>query len=611
MAIIATLKPTEGAHPGNAYSIASIPLSKLVPWDGNVRKTGASDDLGELKASIAALGVLQSLVVRKTHRGKYAIIAGRRRFLCLSALAGEGAIEADAPVPCRIIPGSADATEISLTENVVRTAMHPADQFEAFRDLIDGGSSVADVAARFGVNETVVKKRLRLARVSPVVFTAYREGKLTLEQVQAFAASDDHTAQERIFSELSHRSDDPEDIRSALTEHEIAASNRHARYVTLAAYEEAGGALRRDLFAEGDDGIFLLDSELLDRLATEKLQAQAELVKTEGWKWVEAMPELAPEMRGEFRMRRPEPLPLSEADAEERQQLADEYNRLFDAMEEDDEETSERLDEIEARMNTLEDTQSVYTPETLAIAGAIVCVGRSGELEILRGLVRPEDEPDVSRSESQPREKPEFSAALVESLTDARSAAISASLATNPRVALAAVVHELASGLFRPGPHAGSLQLSAKLTYHKEESRGASELEAIREQWLGRLPSDNGALWDWCLAQDTDTLLQLLAYCAARAVNAIQTKQDRPDCPRLVHAKVLATVLNLEMTEWFTPTADNYFGRVPRTEILSAITEAKGIPAKRSWEKLKKTELAALAEREIAGTGWLPKPLKG
>lgn len=610
MATIATLIQTERTHPGNAYSIASIPLNKLVPWDGNVRKTGASDDLGELKASIAALGVLQSLVVRKTHRGKYAIIAGRRRFLALSALAGEGTIEADAPVPCRIIPGSADATEISLTENVVRTAMHPADQFEAFRDLIDNGSSIDDVAARFGINESAVKKRLKLARVSPVIFVAYRKGKLTLEQVQAFAASDDHDMQERIFGELSHRSDDPEDIRSALTEHEIAATDRRAQFITLAAYEEAGGALRRDLFAEGDEGIFLLDSVLLDRLVMEKLQAEAEVVSAEGWKWVEAMPELDHETRAEFRMRRPEPLPLSGAAAEERRQLADEYTRLFDSMEEDDEATSARLDEIEARINVLEETPSAYMPDTLAIAGAIVSIGRDGEVEVIRGLVRPEDEPEEQRDESKPKEKPEFSAALVESLTDARSAAISASLATHPQIALTSVVYTLALSLFQPGPDRSSLQLTAKVTHHKEESRGASELEAIREQWTERLPGGESELWDWCLAQDTETLLQLLAYCAARSVNAVQTKQDRTDCPRLVSANTLAAVLKLDMTEWFTPTGDNYFGRVGRTDILSAITEAKGTPAKRSWEKLRKSELAALAEREIAGTGWLPKPLR-
>lgn len=65
MAIIATLKPTEERDISGAYSIASIPLNKLVPWDGNVRKIGSSDGIEGLAANIAAVGVLQSLVVRK------------------------------------------------------------------------------------------------------------------------------------------------------------------------------------------------------------------------------------------------------------------------------------------------------------------------------------------------------------------------------------------------------------------------------------------------------------------------------------------------------------------------------------------------------------------
>jgi ParB family chromosome partitioning protein len=199
---------------GDAHPISWVPLDKLVPWDGNVRKTGATQDLDQLTASIAAHGVLQSLVVRKTNRGKYAVVAGRRRLLALSALADGGRIEADAPVPCRVLARSADATEISLTENVVRTAMHPADQFEAFRTLIDAGSSVTDVAARFGVAESVARMRLKLGRVSPPVLAAYRGGDLSLEQVQAFAISDDHAAQERTLAELSqYGSFDADDIR--------------------------------------------------------------------------------------------------------------------------------------------------------------------------------------------------------------------------------------------------------------------------------------------------------------------------------------------------------------------------------------------------------------
>src|SRR5665213_1485609 len=97
----------------------SIPLNKLTAWDGNVRKTaGADTALAELAASIAAHGLLQSLVVRKDKRGKYAVVAGRRRLLALSSLVQAGKIEADIPVACHVIGEDQSAAEVSLAENV-------------------------------------------------------------------------------------------------------------------------------------------------------------------------------------------------------------------------------------------------------------------------------------------------------------------------------------------------------------------------------------------------------------------------------------------------------------------------------------------------------------
>jgi ParB family chromosome partitioning protein len=189
--------------------MTTIPLNRLTAGRGNVRKTGAKDDLDQLAASIAAHGLLQSLVVRKSARGKHAVIAGQRRFLALSMLAERGQITADMPIECRVMGADADATEIGLAENVVRVPMHPADQFEAFRDLIDKGAGVADIAARFGVSESTVQKRLKLGRVSAAILDAYRGGELGLEQVQAFAVSDDHDAQERVWTGImngGHRS---------------------------------------------------------------------------------------------------------------------------------------------------------------------------------------------------------------------------------------------------------------------------------------------------------------------------------------------------------------------------------------------------------------------
>lgn len=590
--------------------VISIPLNKLVPFRDNVRKTGVTDGIGELKASIAAQGVLQSLVVKKTSRGRFAVIAGQRRLLALSALADDGAIAGDTPVPCCVKPGTADATEIGLTENVVRAPMHPADQFEAFSDMIDGGATPAGIAARFGISEVAVKQRLKLARVSPTVLKAYRDGELTMEQVQAFTVSEDHAAQDNVLANLSEWNQDPDDIRSALTQDDIAATDKRARYVTLPAYEEAGGAFRRDLFAEGDEGVFLLDAELLDRLALEKLQAEAEVIKAEGWKWVETTPELdRSEM--DFRVRRPESLPLSEEALAEQKRLTEEYSALFESADEHDEETSERLDAIESRIAELEETERAYTPDVMAISGAIITIRHDGETEILRGLVRPEDEPDAEeRSDSGPKkERPEFSSKLVQSLTAAKSAAIGAALTEKPSVALAAVVHGLAMSVFDCFSGDARLQVRGDVTEYDDATKGAEDLRRAYEKWSDTIPGEESALWEWCLAQDQSTLLDLLAFCAGCTVDAVTTKLDSVSS-RISHGDALASALSLDMKEWFTPTADNFFKRVGRQAIVNALTEARGTPSKRSWQKLKKSELAALAEREIAGTGWLPSFLK-
>jgi ParB family chromosome partitioning protein len=209
-----------------------IPLNKLIPFAGNVRKTHNKRFIAELAASIRAHGLQQNLIVKK-NGGKYAVVAGGQRLKALLQLVKEGDIKLTYRVPCKIANGDMDAEELSLVENVMREDMHPADQFEAFRDLVDKGLSVADIAARFGTTETHVRQLLKLARVSPVILKAYREGRLTLEQVKAFAVTDDHAAQEQVLENLRPSNRDPRTIRDALTENEIAASDRRVKFATL------------------------------------------------------------------------------------------------------------------------------------------------------------------------------------------------------------------------------------------------------------------------------------------------------------------------------------------------------------------------------------------
>jgi ParB family chromosome partitioning protein len=63
------------------------------------------------------------------------------------------------------------------------------------------------------------------------------------------------------------------------------------------------------------------------------------------------------------------------------------------------------------------------------------------------------------------------------------------------------------------------------------------------------------------------------------------------------------------MGKWFTPTAENFFSKIPKSRIAEALAEG-GKPATPEVLKLKKPELAAFAESEIKGTNWLPEPIR-
>lgn len=597
--------------------VTNIPLSKLIGWEGNVRRTGITDGLDELAASIAAHGLLQSLVVRKAGRGKFAVVAGQRRLLALKRLRQDRTIEEGFEVPCRIIAGDASATEISLAENVVRAPMHPADQFEAFRDLIDDGAAAADVAARFGVSESLVIQRLRLGRLSPVILTAYREAEIGLDQAQAFAISEDHAAQERVWAELPEWNRDARSIRRALTDDEVPATDKRVRFVGLEAYEEAGGAVRRDLFDERNAG-YVQDEGLLGRLATEKLEAAAGALRGEGWKWVECCLDLDyEELRG-FSWVHPVPVALSPEAEAELEALAAEYDSLADDEDGEDAQASERLATLEQEIEAIREAASAFTPEMLDLAGAIVTLDHQGRIDIRRGLVRPEDarrESDEAGKAMTPASP--YSAKLVEDLTAQKTSFIRAELARRPDVALAGLLHALALKTFYRGTHDRTclaIELRSQplepFIAAPEACKGVSAFGEEHSRLSAVLPEDPDLLWSWCQTLPQEEMLRALAVCVASSLDGVQRRGDRPESGRLAHADALARTLRLDLADWFTPTAANFFGRISRAAILTVLEQARGKPCAPALAKLKKDELALKAEREIAGTGWWPEPLR-
>lgn len=273
-----------------------IALNKLVRSQANVRKIKDGVSVEQLAEDIANRGLLQSLHVRPLldgdgqETGSFEVPAGGRRFEALKILVKQKRLAKNAAVPCIVKTGGI-AEEDSLAENVQREALHPLDQFRAFKTLRDEhGLGDEAIAARFFLTPAIVRQRLKLVAASPKLLDLYAANELTLEQLMAFCITDDHARQEEVWAAIQQSyNKEPFYIRRLLTQGSVKASDRRAVFVGAEAYEAAGGVVARDLFQQ-DDGGWFEDTVLLDRLVREKLDAAAEDVRAEGWKWVETGP---------------------------------------------------------------------------------------------------------------------------------------------------------------------------------------------------------------------------------------------------------------------------------------------------------------------------------
>ena len=272
-----------------------IPFNKLLLSACNVRRIKAGVSIEQLADDIARRTLLQSITVRPVldadgnETGFYDIPAGGRRFRALELLVKQKRLAKTAPIPCVIRTGGI-AEEDSLAENVQRAPLHPLDQFRAFLALREKGQSEEEIAAAFFVSVAVVKQRLRLASVSPKLLDVYAEDGMTLDQLMAFTVSGDWERQEQVWERLqSSYSKEPYAIRRQLTEGAVRASDKRARFIGEA-YEAEGGTVLRDLF-QGDDGGWLQDVALVERLVAERLAREAEAIRAEGWKWIEVAPD--------------------------------------------------------------------------------------------------------------------------------------------------------------------------------------------------------------------------------------------------------------------------------------------------------------------------------
>ena len=370
----------------------------------NVRRVKAGVSIEQLAESIALRTLLQSLSVRAVvdadgqETGMFEVPAGGRRYRALELLVKQKRMAKTQPVPC-VVRDDGIAEDDSLAENDERVGLHPLDQFRAFKALHDGGMSEEDIAARHFVTPAIVKQRLRLASVSPKLHEVYADDGMTLEQLMAFSVTADHARQEQVWDNVSRSQlDQPYQIRRMLTENSVRASDRRAQFIGLDAYEQAGGTVLRDLF-EHDDGGWLQDVALLDRLVTEKLKAEAETIAAEGWKWISVAVDFPYGHTNGLRELDGVPTELSEDERTTIEALNAEQAKLEADYAEADElpdEVDQRLGEIETALSAFDTRPVIYDPADIARAGVFISIDGEGALSVDRGYVRPEDEAPVT-----------------------------------------------------------------------------------------------------------------------------------------------------------------------------------------------------------------------
>jgi ParB family chromosome partitioning protein len=589
-----------------------IAVRKLEKSPLNARRAVPKIGMEELKASLLAHGLMQNLVVTDGGDGVFRVIAGSRRLEALRSLQAEGKLPEDFAVPCQVVTED-HGLEMSLAENTVRLAMHPADEFEAFSALIDKGESAAQVAERFGVDESHVLKRMKLARVAPQLLKEYRNEGITLECLKAFAITDDQRRQVKVFKSLQDwQKDDPSEIRAALTEKFVEADSKLARFVGVDAYMAAGGATRADLFA---DEVYLEKPALLHRLAEQKLDQIRKELEAEGWGWIEMNPERDHQFIYRCDRIQPRLIGAPPELLEFKTRLDAELEQIDQALEESKSDdllkqqqlTQKRLDEAEEKLATFVS----FDAQHKAFAGCYVSIGQDGEPFMDKGLVKPEHRKQLARllktddddtGAVMPKPKNALPESLRRDLAAYRSQVAQVEIANHPAIALDLLVFQVASKIvgeqqFFDGP---KVEFTRSRAIGNEEPTAATNALAVIEKslpagWLK--PKSEAARFEAFRSLPDEDKLQLLAYCVALT---LQPKLGPADGEAPTAYDVALALTGASVPDYWRPTKDNFFNRRTRDQLLAISREVFGEPWTQSHQSDKKALLVDQLNRAFS-----------
>jgi len=278
---------------------------------------------------------------------------------------------------------------------------------------------------------------------------------------------------------------------------------------------------------------------------------------------------------------------------------------------------------ISEAIAAIEASAMSYLPDEKAYAGAMVWLDPDGQMRVERGLVRAEDRQALTKAkrsvaggrESSPagRKAHAMSEALRQGLLGYRNSAAQLALASNARVAKILLACQLAAGESAgeaPMPCAIAVNAPAQIGQATkpgsylcaDEERLGRQIADVGRKVMGRKPTDAKSLWG-VMANKSDTELDaIIAFGVAKALRLGDGQDEMTG--------LLLEAMAFDVGAHFTPTAANYFNKVPKEFAIAALVDAGGNVDREALQSMKKADLAVMAERAVKGTGWVPDVMR-
>ncbi len=614
-----------------------VPASRLIVDPKNVRKKRSAAFQSEMKASVAAKGILQNLIGRPIPRKKgwYYVSAGGSRLEAVNSNIADGVFDADYGVPLLIRDGK-DASETSLIENIIRAGLTPTEECRAYQDVVQiERVTPADLAKRVHRTEQYVLGRLRLADLAEPVFDALEAGEISLQIAEAYGSTPD-TARQAAVYELLHdgpNRNNPSEIRRKIESYSYPASDPRCRLVGRDAYLAAGGKPYSDLFTNAENERWL-DTHIVDRLVGEILAKTAEKLRArEGYAEVRTVAgPIVPYMETySFDTIEGEREPLTPGQEERLKTIAAEIEAIEIASDDPDYEPQDdddaRIAALQAEYDAIKVRPAVLDEAQRAKALAYLVIGADGQPRLhdeIFALPTPLDEgdrveegrngqgdgreADVSADQVDAEEpvagQPVMSQVQIDRLATMKTELLAVHVASDPAFALdlaTFVMAERSIRTFGGGDIPSELRGDAAPARVRDfESGTAAAAEwakldaALDRSWTARLSMVER--YDAFCALDDEARAAWLGWAVARTLHAVPGHDDGASLLDRLGQK-----LDIDVAAWWRPTAQNFFDKQPVRSILTLFEEIGGAELRARYGASKKHDLAASAERLFAG----------